>query len=74
MSSSPSSQSDTIAGINLPDISARSLSYLMLSAFTDALTGEHGRAADLTTLIAEAARRNQGAHTWLRLLVDHLRR
>jgi hypothetical protein len=25
-------------------------------------------------LIAEAARRNQGAHTWLKLLGEHLRR
>jgi hypothetical protein len=71
---SSSSQSDTIAGINLPDISPRSLSYLMLSALTDALTDKPGRAADLTALVAEAARRNQGAHYWLKLLGEHLRR
>jgi hypothetical protein len=33
-----SSQSDTIAGLHLPDIAARSLSYFMLGALTDALT------------------------------------
>jgi hypothetical protein len=46
----------------------------MLRAFTDALTGEPGRAADLTALIADAARRNRGAHTWLKLFFEHLRR
>ena len=46
----------------------------MLSALTDALTSKPGRAADFTALIAEAARRNQGAHTWLKLLGEHLRR
>jgi hypothetical protein len=72
--SSPSSHSDSIAGVNLPDLSARSLSYLMVGAFTDALTSKPGRATDLTALVAEAARRNQGAHYWLKLLVEHLRR
>jgi hypothetical protein len=69
-----SSQSDTIAGLHLPDITARSLSYFMLGALTDALTDKPGRDADLTALIAEAARRNQSAHTWLRLLAEHIRR
>jgi hypothetical protein len=72
--SSSSSQSDTIAGVNLPDLSARSLSYLMVGALTDTLTSKPGRAADLTALVAEAARRNQGAHYWLKLLGEHLRR
>jgi hypothetical protein len=71
--SSPSSQSD-IAGVNLPDLSARSLTYLMVGALTHALMGKPGRAADLTALVAEAARRNQGAHYWLKLLGEHLRR
>ena len=69
-----SSQSDTIAGLHLPDITARSLSYFMLGALTDALTDKPGRDADLTALIAEAARRNQSANTWLRLLAEHIRR
>jgi len=46
----------------------------MIGAFTDALTSKPGRATDLTALVAEAARRNQGAHYWLKLLVEHLRR
>ena len=71
--SSSSSQSD-IAGVNLPDLSARSLTYLMVGAFSDALTSKPGRAADLTALVEEAARRNQGAHYWLKLLGEHLRR
>jgi hypothetical protein len=54
MSSSPPSQSDSIAGVNLPDLSVRSLSYLMLGALADALTGKPGRATDLTALITEA--------------------
>jgi hypothetical protein len=74
MSSSPSSQSDTIAGLHLPDISARSLSDLMVGALTDALMDKPGRAADLAALIVEAATRNQSAHYWLKLLVEHLRR
>jgi hypothetical protein len=57
MSSSPSSQSDTIAGINLPNISARSLSYLIVGALTDTLMDKPGRGADLTALVAEAAKR-----------------
>jgi hypothetical protein len=69
-----SSQSDTIAGVNLPDVSARSLSYFMLGALTDALASKPGRTADLTALIAEAARRNRGVHYWLKLLVEHYRR
>jgi hypothetical protein len=47
---STSSHSDSIAGINLPDISARSLSYLMVGALTDALTSKPGRAVDLAAL------------------------
>jgi hypothetical protein len=58
--SSSSSQSDTIAGVNLPDLSARSLSYLMVGVLTDTLTSKPGRAADLTSLAAEAARRKAG--------------
>ena len=72
--SSPSSHSDSIAGVNLPDLSARSLTYLMVGAFTDALTSKPGRTADLAALVAEAAKRNQGAHYWLKLLGEHLRR
>jgi hypothetical protein len=60
--SSSSSQSDTIAGVNLPDLSARSLSYLMVGVLTDTLTSKPGRAADLTSLAAEAARRKAGLH------------
>jgi hypothetical protein len=74
MSSSPSSHSDTIAGLHLPAVSARSLSYLIVGALTDALMDKPGRAGDLTALVAEAARRNQGAHYWLKHLGEHIRR
>jgi hypothetical protein len=37
----PSSQSDTIAGLHLPDITARSLSYFMLGALTVETVAAH---------------------------------
>jgi hypothetical protein len=40
----------------------------MAGALTDALMDRH--AADLTALVAEAARRKQSAHYWLKLLVE----